>query len=211
MRIIAGFIPLDWLLDTVSIGTLVAFMVVAAGVIILRRRAPDLERTFKVPLYPVLPLLFWPRFPMLALWGLAGPATQALITHRVDPHEQGRLQGAVSSLASLAGIFGPALFTQVRIGEGGHRFLLLKLRTMRVDADSSAQWACPDDPRMTRVGAWLRRTHLDELPQLINVLRGEMSLVGPRPALPKEVAEWTDDNGDFSIVLAEAQPNRFAP
>ena len=79
---------------------------------------------------------------------------------------------------------GPALFTQIRIGEGGKPFRLFKLRTMRVDADSSAQWACPDDPRMTRVGAWLRRTHLDELPQLINVLRGEMSLVGPRPEQP---------------------------
>jgi exopolysaccharide biosynthesis polyprenyl glycosylphosphotransferase len=82
---------------------------------------------------------------------------------------------------------GPALFTQVRIGEGGRRFRLHKLRTMRVDADASAQWACPDDPRMTRVGAWLRRTHLDELPQLFNVLRGEMSLVGPRPEQPQFV------------------------
>ncbi|HWM12788.1 MAG TPA: exopolysaccharide biosynthesis polyprenyl glycosylphosphotransferase [Solirubrobacteraceae bacterium] len=82
---------------------------------------------------------------------------------------------------------GPALFSQVRIGEGGRRFRLHKLRTMRVDADSSAQWACADDPRMTRVGAWLRRTHLDELPQLVNVLRGEMSLVGPRPEQPQFV------------------------
>jgi lipopolysaccharide/colanic/teichoic acid biosynthesis glycosyltransferase len=82
---------------------------------------------------------------------------------------------------------GPALFTQVRIGEQGHRFRLLKLRTMRVGADSSAQWACADDPRMTRVGGWLRRTHLDELPQLVNVLRGEMSLVGPRPEQPQFV------------------------
>ena len=79
---------------------------------------------------------------------------------------------------------GPALFTQVRIGESGRPFRLLKLRTMRIGADSSAQWACADDPRMTRVGAWLRRTHLDELPQLVNVLRGEMSLVGPRPEQP---------------------------
>jgi exopolysaccharide biosynthesis polyprenyl glycosylphosphotransferase len=82
---------------------------------------------------------------------------------------------------------GPALFTQVRIGEGGHPFRLLKLRTMQVGADSSAQWACADDPRMTRVGAWLRRTHLDELPQLVNVLRGDMSLVGPRPEQPQFV------------------------
>jgi exopolysaccharide biosynthesis polyprenyl glycosylphosphotransferase len=82
---------------------------------------------------------------------------------------------------------GPARFEQVRIGQGGRRFRLHKLRTMRVDADSSAQWASPDDPRITRVGAWLRRTHLDELPQLVNVLRGEMSLVGPRPEQPEFV------------------------
>ena len=79
---------------------------------------------------------------------------------------------------------GPALFTQVRIGEGGRPFRLLKLRTMRVGTDTAAQWATPDDPRTTRVGAVLRRTHLDELPQLVNVLRGEMTLVGPRPEQP---------------------------
>ena len=73
---------------------------------------------------------------------------------------------------------------QGRIGEGGEPFELVKLRTMRVGADSSAQWASVDDPRMTRIGAWLRRTHLDELPQLVNVLRGDMSLVGPRPEQP---------------------------
>jgi exopolysaccharide biosynthesis polyprenyl glycosylphosphotransferase len=77
---------------------------------------------------------------------------------------------------------GPVFFKQVRIGEGGLPFTILKLRTMRVDAD--ARWAAADDDRVTGIGKFLRRTHLDELPQVINVLRGEMSVVGPRPEQP---------------------------
>jgi exopolysaccharide biosynthesis polyprenyl glycosylphosphotransferase len=76
---------------------------------------------------------------------------------------------------------GPALFAQERIGERGRPFRLYKLRTMRVGAGEEASWAQERDPRTTRVGQLLRRTHIDELPQLWNILRGEMSLVGPRP------------------------------
>jgi len=102
---------------------------------------------------------------------------------------------------------GPALFRQDRLGRGKRRFTMLKLRTMQINNDDrihrdyvaglmSADRAATAggnglfklnaDPRVTRLGAWLRRTSLDELPQLVNVLRGEMSLVGPRPVLPWE-------------------------
>ncbi len=80
---------------------------------------------------------------------------------------------------------GPVLFTQERVGLDGHPFPMLKFRTMRADAEERGpQFAQPADPRVTTVGNWLRRTSLDELPQLWNVLVGDMSLVGPRPERP---------------------------
>ena len=87
---------------------------------------------------------------------------------------------------------GPILYRQERMGLDGRRFKMLKFRTMRPDAESDTgpTWAVPDDPRRTGIGAWLRRSSLDELPQLINVLRGEMSLVGPRPERPGFVEEF---------------------
>jgi exopolysaccharide biosynthesis polyprenyl glycosylphosphotransferase len=87
------------------------------------------------------------------------------------------------ALAVKLGDGGPALYRQRRVGEGGREFTMLKLRTMRVDAEREGEprWCEESDPRVTPIGAVLRRTHLDELPQLLNVLRGEMSLVGPRP------------------------------
>ena len=77
---------------------------------------------------------------------------------------------------------GPVFFKQRRIGEGGKPFTIYKLRTMREGADT--EWATADDMRVTRIGQILRKTHLDELPQVLNVLRGEMSVVGPRPEQP---------------------------
>jgi len=81
---------------------------------------------------------------------------------------------------------GPAFYTQERVGKDGKVFEIVKLRSMRIDAETGTGpvWANQEDSRTTPIGAILRNTHLDELPQLLNVLRGEMSLVGPRPERP---------------------------
>jgi lipopolysaccharide/colanic/teichoic acid biosynthesis glycosyltransferase len=84
---------------------------------------------------------------------------------------------------------GPVIFRQRRVGRGGQEFTLYKFRTMFVNSGNAAQPAGVHDPRCTRIGRWLRRLRLDELPQLINILRGEMSLVGPRPFIPEQEAE----------------------
>ena len=84
---------------------------------------------------------------------------------------------------------GPALYRQIRVTQNGRHFNILKLRTMRVDAErGGAVWAATADKRITKLGSFMRRTRLDELPQLVNVLRGEMSFVGPRPERPEFVA-----------------------
>lgn len=85
---------------------------------------------------------------------------------------------------------GPALYRQVRAGAGGHPFTVLKFRSMRVDAEARGPvWAKQRDPRVTRIGAFMRRTRIDELPQLLNVLRGQMSFIGPRPERPHFVEQ----------------------
>ncbi len=89
---------------------------------------------------------------------------------------------------------GPVLFRQQRAGRDGEPFEMLKLRTMINDAERTGPGLAVNagDARITRVGALLRRSSLDELPNLINVLRGEMSLIGPRPTLPSQVAQYTE-------------------
>jgi Undecaprenyl-phosphate glucose phosphotransferase len=87
---------------------------------------------------------------------------------------------------------GPVFYRQERMSLDGRTFLVWKFRTMKIDAerDTGAVWASADDPRRTRIGAWLRSFSLDELPQLFNVLRGEMSLVGPRPERPVFIEQF---------------------
>ena len=87
---------------------------------------------------------------------------------------------------------GPILFRQTRIGRHGRPFTILKFRTMRRSENVSEQLTVGRDPRITRVGAMLRKWKLDELPQLWNVIRGEMSMVGPRPEVPDFVADYPE-------------------
>lgn len=96
--------------------------------------------------------------------------------------------GLVCALAVRLDSPGPVLFLQERVGRDGAPFVVWKFRTM-VDGDNPI---IPSDDRITRVGRLLRRTSLDELPQLVNVARGEMSIVGPRPTLAYQVERWTD-------------------
>ncbi len=88
---------------------------------------------------------------------------------------------------------GPVLYKGVRVGLHGRPFKIYKFRTMVADAERIGGPNTPrDDPRITRVGRWLRRFNLDELPQFLNVLRGEMSIVGPRPEVPQYVVHFTE-------------------
>jgi lipopolysaccharide/colanic/teichoic acid biosynthesis glycosyltransferase len=124
---------------------------------------------------------------------------------------------ALLAVAVKATSSGPALFRQVRVGQSGRRFHILKLRTMYSGAEAliaddsqlrrtylSNHFKVPAavDPRLTGIGRFLRRTSLDELPQLLNVVRGEMSLVGPRPVVPAELTLY----GDAAVLYQRVRP-----
>lgn len=151
----------------------------------------------------------------LSIEGVSVPAAEArlgyqLIKRAVD------FAGALVLLLLLAPLFlliaicvridspGPIIFSQKRLGFGGRAFVFYKFRSMRTDAEISRQkilhlnevsgpiFKIRNDPRITRVGRLLRRYSIDELPQIFNVLKGDMSFVGPRPPLPEEVANYED-------------------
>ena len=97
---------------------------------------------------------------------------------------------------------GPAVYTQKRLGYNGRVFTIYKIRTMYLGSEpDGARWSLPGDPRVTPVGRFLRWSHLDELPQLLNVLRGEMSLIGPRPERPEIVAQLEKSLPEYRLRL----------
>jgi len=99
----------------------------------------------------------------------------------------------IAALAIKLGSRGPVVYRQLRVGRDGREFEMLKLRTMALGSDpvGVGTVVARDDPRVTRAGRLLRRTSLDEIPNLVNVLRGEMAIVGPRPTIPAQVEDYT--------------------
>ena len=97
---------------------------------------------------------------------------------------------------------GPVFFKQIRVTKNGREFKIFKYRTMRVGSDKYSQITVGKDNRITKIGAFLRKYKLDEIPQLINVLIGDMSLVGPRPEVPKYVALYTKEQKEILKVRA---------
>jgi exopolysaccharide biosynthesis WecB/TagA/CpsF family protein len=170
-----------------------------------------------------------PSFVARAVWDCACPHIHSA-TRAFDDMTKRAMDIAVSgtaliALSPLLALFaaaikltspGPAVFRQVRVGENGAEFTLYKFRSMYIDAETrraqlteqnhhgagGVTFKLKRDPRVTMVGRWLRKSSMDELPQLFNILKGDMSLVGPRPPLPQEVARYTP----IQLRRLEAKP-----
>ena len=95
---------------------------------------------------------------------------------------------------------GPILYKHARVGKGGSEFTCLKFRSMKINSDPNKLVSDPQDNRVTKIGNFIRKTSLDETPQLINVFLGHMSIVGPRPALPSQVKDFTKNDFDKLLV-----------
>ncbi len=108
---------------------------------------------------------------------------------------------AVAAVAILVTTGRPIFYSQERVGQGGRLFRIIKFRSMRTDAESVTGpiWASNHDSRCTKIGDWLRHTNIDELPQLFNVIKGDMGLVGPRPERPNFVAEFRRTVPDYDL------------
>ena len=126
-------------------------------------------------------------------WNLALKRAMDILVSAVALVLLSPLLMAIALAVKLAGGAGPVFYTQERVGLDGRPFQLVKFRSMRADAEAQTGpvWATPDDRRRTRIGTFIRRWSLDELPQLVNVLVGEMSLVGPRPERPHFVEQFS--------------------
>jgi lipopolysaccharide/colanic/teichoic acid biosynthesis glycosyltransferase len=136
------------------------------------------------------PASYTPVAPGCALWYLRGKVALDFCLAVVLVLPALALIALAALLVKLTSR-GPAFYTQVRLGRSGRPFTIYKIRTMIHNCESltGPRWSLPGDPRVTAVGLLLRKLHLDELPQLFNVLRGEMSLIGPRPERPEFVPE----------------------
>ncbi len=160
--------------------------------------------------FKVIPSFFQIFASGLRLQTISGVSILGIEALPLDSLPNQLLKRAIDILGSLVGLFGslpimavlaylvrrespgPVIYRQVRVGIHGRPFTIYKMRSMRLDAEvsSGARWAVKDDPRRLKIGAFMREWNLDELPQFWNVLKGEMSLVGPRPERPELIAEF---------------------
>ena len=109
---------------------------------------------------------------------------------------------SISALFIILETKGNPLYSQERVGLNGKRFKIYKLRSMYLDAEKDGyQWAMKNDDRITKVGYYIRKTRIDELPQLVNILKGDMAFIGPRPERPEFIKEFLQDIPDFNDRL----------